>query len=116
MYGNSPIDGGGSGVELTADERKQLRRDLARVAARTRELLPADFVVGSELSDGSDGPEAMVAVRPPVGSIVSAGYAPAEAGTTIDDEECDDIATGLAASAALQVKHAYPEDESPTAQ
>lgn len=116
MYGNSPIDGGADGVELSADERKRLRRDLARVAARTRELLPAEFVVGSELSDGSDGPQAMIAVRPPVGSIVSAGYAPAESGATIDEDECDDIATGLAASAALQVKRAYPEDEPRTAQ
>lgn len=116
MYGNLPIEGGGERAELSVDERKQLRRDLARVAARTRELLPAEFVVGSDLSDGSDGPRAMVVVRPPAGSIVSAGYAPAESGPAIDEQQRDDIATGLAASAALQVKRSYPDDRPNTAQ
>lgn len=116
MYGNSPIEGDADAGRLSSDERKQLRRDLSRVAARTRELLPAEFVVGSEISTGSNGPQAMVAVQPPVGSIVSAGYAPAESGATINEQERDDIATGLAASAALQVKQAYPDDEPPTAQ
>jgi len=115
MYGNVTVDGSGDPPELSADDRKRLRRDLASVAARTRELLPAEFVVGSEISKSSNGPRAMVAVQPPIGSIVSAGYAPGESGTTIDDQERDDIATGLAASAALQVKQAYPDDEPRTA-
>lgn len=116
MYGNSPLGSDSEPPELSPDDWKRLRRDLAGVAARTRELLPADFVVGSELSDGADGPEATVAVQPPIGAPVSAGYAPGESGPTIDDEERDEIATGLAASAALQVKRAYPENGSPPAQ
>ena len=116
MYGNSPLGGGSEPTELSPEERKRLRRDLASVAARTRELLPADFVVGSELSHGQNGPQAMIAVQPPIGSVVSAGYAPGESGTTIDDEEREDLATGLAASAALQVKQAYPDDDAPAAQ
>lgn len=116
MYGNSPLGTETEQLELSPDERKRLRRDLASVAARTRELLPGDFVVGSELNDGSDGPQAMIAVQPPIGHVVSAGYAPGDAEVAIDDEERDEIATGLAASAALQVKQAYPDDGSPAAQ
>lgn len=116
MYGNVSIDGGGEAPTLSADERRRLRRNLASVAARTRELLPAEFVVGSEISDSADGPHAMIAVQPPIGSIVSAGYAPSESGVDIDEAERNDIATGLAASAALQVKHAYPDDQPQTAQ
>lgn len=115
MYGNQP-DEGGSIPELSSDERKRLRRDLAGVAARTRELLPGEFVVGAEVSDGVDGPRAMVAVQPPVGPLVSANYVPEDAELRIDDEERDDIATGLAASAALQVKRALPDDRPATAQ
>jgi hypothetical protein len=120
MYGNLS---GGNGVTsdepaLTPDQRRALRRDLASVAARTRELLPADFVVGSELTTGTSGLEATIAVQPPVGSIVSAGYAPTsdDEEVTIADDEREDLAMGLAASAALQVKQAFPEDESPAAQ
>ena len=116
MYGNSPLGDDPEPPDLSPAERKRLRRDLASVAARTRELLPGDFVVGSELSDGANGPEAMVAVQPPIGAVVSAGYAPSGADASIDAEERDEIATGLAASAALQVKQAYPEDDSPAAQ
>ncbi len=116
MYGNVTADGAGEPPEFSPEDRKRLRRDLASVAARTRELLPAEFVVGSEISRGADGPQAMVAVQPPIGSMVSAGYAPdGDASVAIDEQERDDIATGLAASAALQVKHAYPDEEPRTA-
>lgn len=115
MYGNLPDDGA-SVPELSTDQRKRLRRDLAGVAARTRELLPGEFVVGTEVSDGTDGPRAMVAVQPPVGPLVSANYVPEGANLRIDDEEREDIATGLAASAALQVKRAAPDDRPATAQ
>lgn len=116
MYGNTPFAEGDSAHELSAAERKDLRRDLASLAARTRELLPSEFVVGSEITDGSNGPRATVAVQPPIGSIVSADYSPAEQSVRIDEDERDDIATGLAASAALQVKQAYPDDQPRTAQ
>jgi len=108
MYGNTPF-GDDSVPELDADQRRTLRRDLSSVAARTRELLPSEFVVGSEIVDGSGGPRATVAVQPPVGSVVSADYSPEDAETTITDAQREDIAQGLAASAALQVKQAIDD-------
>lgn len=114
MYGNAPIKDDTSAETLTAEERKLLRKELSNVAARTREFLPAEFIVGSELSKGNDGPRATVAVQPPVGSVVSADYSP-DGEINIDDAEREDIATGLAASAALQVKAALSEQRSPTA-
>ncbi|MFW6018520.1 MAG: DUF5811 family protein [Halapricum sp.] len=118
MYGN--LSGGvdvSDDPPLSPEQRRALRRDLASVAARTRELLPGDFVVGSELRTGATGLEATIAVQPPLGSPVSAGYAPeADDDVSIDDDEREDLAMGLAASAALQVKQAYPDDGSPAAQ
>jgi hypothetical protein len=117
MYGNAPFASATAAPSLSPDQRKVLRRDLTRVAARTREFLPGEYVVGSELSEGADGPRATVAVQPPIGSVVSADYSPPDdAEVGIDDEEREDLATGLAASAALQVKQAMGEETSPTAQ
>jgi len=117
MYGNSPLGGETENVTLTREQRQTLRSDLASVAARTRELLPGEFVVGSEVSDGETGPRATIAVQPPVGSVVSADYRPEEPeSATISAEERDDLAQGIAASAALQVKQVIGEDHSPTAQ
>jgi hypothetical protein len=104
MYGNSSVRDDPS-PELSAEQRKHLRQDLTSVAARTRELLPGEFVVGSELSTGNGGPQATVAVRPPVGRPVSA-TCPLDGGIAIGEDEREDIAVGLAASAALQVKEA----------
>jgi hypothetical protein len=115
MYGNTPFRDEGSRHELSTAQRKSLRRDLTSVAARTRELLPNEFVVGSEITQGSNGPQATVAVQPPIGSVVSADYTP-EDDVAIGDTERDDIAMGLAASAALEVKKAMPDDPAPTAQ
>jgi hypothetical protein len=114
MYGNAPSREEEPGGQLTAKERKVLRKELSSVAARTRELLPGEFAVGSELSSGHDGPRATVAVQPPVGAIVSADYTP-EDEIDIADAEREDIATGLAASAALQVKEAMSSNDSPSA-
>lgn len=118
MYGNTSFPTvPGSAVDLSPEERRALRSDLARVADRTRELLPSDFVVGSELTQGANGLEAMIAVQPPVGSPVSAGYAPEEeTDLRIDEDECTDLAQGLAASAALQVKQAMAGNNLPPAQ
>jgi len=117
MYGNAPFAGAEAESPLSADQRRRLRQDLASVAARTRELLPDDFAVGTELAHGSDGPQATVAVKPPVGSLVSAGYAPDEdTDATIGEDERAELARGLAASAALQMKEAMGDDTSPTAQ
>ena len=116
MYGNSPLGTERTESEsLSAEQRRRMERDLSRVAERTREYLPGEYIVGSELSAGVDGPEATVAVQPPVGSVVSAGYSPENPERTIPDNERDDIARGLAASAALQVKRALGENSRPTA-
>jgi hypothetical protein len=113
MYGNSSVRDDSS-VELSAEQRRHLRRDLSSVAARTRELLPGEFVVGSELSSDANGPRATVAVRPPVGAPVSA-TCPLDSGVAIDEDEREDIAVGLAASAALQVKESVNSGPKPTA-
>ncbi|MDG5778967.1 DUF5811 family protein [Haloarculaceae archaeon H-GB2-1] len=116
MYGNTPFAGESDTVKLDAKQRRALQRDLSSVAARTRELLPSEFVVGSEITSGMNGPEATVAVRPPVGSVVSAGYTlEDDREAEITEQEREDIARGLAASAALQVKQSLPNDDSPTA-
>ncbi len=114
MYGNLPSQDNSTSVELTSEERKHLRAELSSVANRTRELLPSEFVVGSEIVEGSNGPRATVAVQPPVGSMVSADYTP-DGKIDIADTEQEDIAVGLAASAALQVKSMVGNDHTPTA-
>lgn len=103
--------------ELTLDQKRALRDGLSGIASRTREYLPDEYVVGSEISSGTSGPEAMVAVQPPIGHPVSAGLSPdiddIEAG--IDEDDRKEVAQGLAASAALQVKQAIQDDVTPTA-
>jgi len=116
MYGNTQFSDEGLDPEtLTTEQRRRLERDLSQVAQQTRELLPREFAVGSDLTAGSDGPQATVAVRPPVGPVVSAGYTPQHADETIDEDERTDLAQGLAASAALQVKEALSNNTSPAA-
>lgn len=114
MYGNSPIGDESTAQELTQEQRKNLRDGLSSVASRTRELLPGEFVVGSEIVHSTSGARATIAVQPPIGHVVSADYSP-EGEVDISPEERDDIATGLAASAALQVKDAMSDDDKPTA-
>ena len=117
MYGNSPFGGDTTEVTLTSEQRDQLRKDLASVAARTRELLPSEFVVGSEIHNSDTGPRATIAVQPPVGSVVSADYRPEDGeSSAISSTERDELAQGIAASAALQVKQVLGEDTAPTAQ
>lgn len=108
-------------AEVTPVQRRALRRDVSRVAAQTRALLPDEYVVDSDITQGIGGPQVTVAVRPPVGHPVSAGFSPdvegvEEADAVIDDTECAEVARGLAASAALQVKQAMGRaDFTPTA-
>lgn len=106
MYGNSPLGAEGEPVSLTTEQRDRLRRDVSAVVARTRDLLPSEYVVGSELTDGSSGPRARIAVQPPRGHPVSADYAPQGGEVEIPEDEVDDLVHGLAASAALQAKQA----------
>jgi hypothetical protein len=126
MNGNTPY-GGAPGVaeagqpstdiELTTDQRRAIRRAVAGIVSRTRSYLPDSYAVGSELSYGSDGPTATVAVRPPAGHPVSAGFTPDldDIETGLADAERDEVARGLAASAALQVMDAVGDGVKPTA-
>lgn len=119
MYGKEPQTGAGLDPEdLTTEQRRALRESVDRIAAETRSYLPEEFTVGGEVTDSATGVQATVAVRPPVGNPVSAGFAP---GLDDDDEElvsADDraeVARGLAASAAFQVKQAIGDGFRPTA-
>lgn len=126
MNGNTPY-GGAPGVaeagqpstdiELTTDQRRAIRRAVAGIVSRTRSYLPDSYAVGSELSYGSNGPTATVAVRPPAGHPVSAGFTPDldDIETGLADAERDEVARGLAASAALQVMDAVGDGVKPTA-
>ena len=127
MNGNNPYAGApgvvGAGQpsasveELSAAELRQLREAVAGIVAQTRTYLPDSYAIGSELSNGSNGPRATVAVHPPVGHPVSAGLTPdaddLESG--LSAEECTEVARGLAASAAFQVMSTVGDDLTPTA-
>ncbi|WP_066411483.1 DUF5811 family protein [Halorubrum aethiopicum] len=103
-------------VDLSPEQERRLRRTVAGIVSRTESYLPDGYAVGSELSVGSDGPQATVAVNPPAGHPVTAGFTPdldeLEAG--IADSDADEVARGLAASAAIQVMDAVG-DVTPTA-
>lgn len=114
MYGNAPFGSESEDVALTAEQRESLRRDLTSIAARTRELLPGEYVVGAQIADGASGPRGRIAVQPPRGSVVSADYTPQE-DVAISEEEQEELVHGLAASAALQEMQAHREDDLPPA-
>lgn len=102
--------------ELTADQRRTLRADLSKITRRVREYLPDEYVVGAEVGRGQSGLQAMVAVQPPIGHPISAGFQPdLDSEEHITETDREEVARGLAASAALQVKHAMSDDVSPTA-
>ncbi|GAB3017319.1 DUF5811 family protein [Natronobiforma cellulositropha] len=103
---------------ITGDQKRVLHRDVSRIAARTREFLPDEYVVDADVQCGVSGPQVRVAVQPPVGHPVSAGFAPEMEETPeeiIGADERDEVARGLAASAALQVKQAVEDNVTPTA-
>ena len=125
MNGNNPYAGSPGvveagqpeKVELSTDQKEALRRAVAGIVSRTQSYLPDSYAVGSELSYGANGAQATVAVRPPVGHAVSAGFAPdvddLESG--LDETDRDEVAQGLAASAAAQVMNAVGGEFEPTA-
>lgn len=121
MHGNTPYAGrpnAGDSVDLSPATRRALQKGVSRVAAKTREFLPDDYLVGSEVGQTADGPRVTVSVRPPVGNPVSAGFSPdldADLDDLIPAEDETEVARGLAASAALQVKQATGEDIPPVA-
>ncbi len=97
MHGNTPY-AGREKLDVSPERRRALRRELTNVATSTRALLPDDFLVGGEISDGADGPRATVAVRPPSGSVVSTGFG--------YDEDADPttLAQELAAGAVIEAR------------
>ncbi|ELZ01463.1 hypothetical protein C482_06804 [Natrialba chahannaoensis JCM 10990] len=104
--------------DLSSSQKRLLHRDVSRIAARTREFLPNEYAVDADVSTGATGPQVTVAVRPPVGHAVSAGFTPDLEDVTeeiITSDERDEVARGLAASAALQVKQAVSDAMTPTA-
>lgn len=110
MHGNTPYAGRSTeSADVSPEQIRALRSDIASVTKQTRALLPDEFVVGSELRKGVDGTLATVAVQPPVGRVITTGV-PTEA----TDQEHSDLAHELAAGAALQVKRAV-DDIDPTA-
>lgn len=122
MNGNNPYAGPDGTVEagrrappdVTADQRRALRATASRIAARTREFLPGEYTVGAEVTAGAEGARATVAVQPPVGNPVTAGFEPELDGppeAPMPDEDRDEVARGLAASAALQVKRALEDHD-----
>lgn len=106
-------------AELSAGQRRALRENVTRIAARTRSFLPDEYIVDSDVSQAAGGARATVAVQPPVGHPVSAGFSPEgedfEDDELISDDDEFEVARGLAASAALQVKQAVQDDVTPTA-
>lgn len=122
MHGNTPYAGRpGSGddpVDISPGTRRALQEGVSRVAAKTRRYLPDEYAVGSQIGRGMDGLEVTVSVHPPIGNPVSAGFRPeleTDPEEIIPAEDEEEVARGLAASAALQVKLATGEDVPPMA-
>lgn len=103
--------------DLSVEQRRALQAGLDTVAARTREYLPDEYVVGAQIIAGADGPQGTIAVQPPIGRAVSAGFTPEfeDLEEGIAEEDRDEVARQLAASAALQVKQAVSEAIAPVA-
>lgn len=127
MNGNTPYSGlptetpaGRPTIDrtgLSKEQKRLLRHEVSQIAARVRMYLPEEYLVDSDVRYGIYGVEATVAVHPPIGNPVSAGFTPdPEEEPIIDTEEREEVAKGLAANAALQVKQAVQNDVTPTAQ
>lgn len=104
--------GEGETPDLTGDQRRVLQEGVADIAAITREFLPEEYVVGGRVQAGGNGVQVTVAVQPPIGNPVSAGFEPE---FDVDEDPIPsgdrrEVARGLAASAALQVKQAMDGD------
>ncbi|PSP79512.1 hypothetical protein BRC81_04670 [Halobacteriales archaeon QS_1_68_20] len=92
--------------EVTPEQHRALREHVSEIASLTREYLPHEYAIGAEVRRGATGPEATVAVEPPVGHPVSAGLSPELNDIEDLDVDASEVARGLAATAALQVKQA----------
>jgi hypothetical protein len=121
-YDDSETTAGNAGTDGdTVIENRTLRSNAKTVATQVRYLLPAEYSVTGDVTDGANGPQAFVAIQPPVGRPITADFGIEEytdskgAGTDIPDDERDEVAAGLAARAALQVKQAIGDGLTPTA-
>ncbi len=101
--------------ELSGGQRDALRHAVAGIVDETQSYLPEGYQVGSELNAGT-GAAATVAVDPPAGHPVTAGYSPdpEELESGLDPETQREVAQGLAASAVLQVMDAVGDGITPT--
>ncbi|MFB6254348.1 MAG: DUF5811 family protein [Halobacteriaceae archaeon] len=103
--------------EMSSEQRSALRESVDDIVAKTKTFLPDEYIVGSEIESGINGLTVTVAVQPPVGNPVTAGFEPdisdQSGKVTIDDG--NEVARGLAASAAFQVKQAVNDDFTPVA-
>ena len=121
MYGNTPYAGrpaDGETSDLSPAMRRALKEQVSDVERRTRRYLPDEYHVGSRVARSGEGPQVTVSVQPPIGNPVSAGFTPDVERPTEDPIPVDDleeVARGLAASAALQVKQALGDDVPPMA-
>jgi len=115
--GGQPVGGGHTTAveELSAGQKDALRHAVAGIVAETESYLPEGYQVGSELATAS-GATATVAVDPPAGHPVTAGYSPEpdELDDGLDTETQREVAQGLAASAVLQVMNAVGDGITPT--
>ena len=115
--GGQPVGGGQPTTveELSTGQRDALRHAVAGIVAETESYLPEGYQVGSELATAS-GATATVAVDPPAGHPVTAGYSPEpdELDGGLDAETQREVAQGLAASAVLQVMNAVGDGITPT--
>lgn len=126
MNGNNPYAGSpdvvnagqpAEDIDLTPEQRRALREAVAGIVDLTQSYLPDGYAVGSEVSSGVNGLQATVAVQPPVGHPVSAGFSPdlEDLESGLEEEDRTEVARGLAASAALQVMDNVGDDLTPTA-
>lgn len=121
-YGGPDATGGNvTGERGSGVENRALRSNARTVAAQVRHLLPAEYDVTGDVTESANGPQALVAIQPPIGPAITAGFGvedyatESEAGSGISDDERDEVASGLAARAALQVKQAVGDALTPTA-
>jgi hypothetical protein len=115
--GGPPVGGGQStsAEELSVGQKDALRVAVAGIVDETQSYLPEGYQVGSELTYGS-GATATVAVDPPAGHPVTAGYSPDpdELESGLDPDTQQEVAQGLAASAVMQVMDAVGDGITPT--
>lgn len=115
--GGPPVAGSQStnAEELSVGQKDALRHAVAGIVSETQSYLPEGYQVGSELTHGS-GATATVAVDPPAGHPVTAGYSPdpEDLESGLDAETQQEVAQGLAASAVLQVMDAVGDGITPT--